>query len=41
MHASGDAENVQTTDEHEKLVAIQSEELNPHAEQLQAAMNMT
>nr|XP_031827665.1 piezo-type mechanosensitive ion channel component isoform X1 [Nomia melanderi] len=41
MHAAGDAENVQTTDEHEKLVAIQGEELNPHTEQLQAAMNMT
>ncbi|XP_076644293.1 piezo type mechanosensitive ion channel component isoform X5 [Halictus rubicundus] len=41
INATGDGESVQTTDEHEQLVAVQGEELDPHAQQLSTSMNMT
>ncbi|XP_076169043.1 piezo type mechanosensitive ion channel component isoform X2 [Ptiloglossa arizonensis] len=41
IHVSGDHENAQTTDEHEKLVAVQGEELSPHTEKFHKAMDMT
>ncbi|XP_076285708.1 piezo type mechanosensitive ion channel component isoform X3 [Lasioglossum baleicum] len=40
IHATGDGESVQTTDEHENLVAVQGEEVDPHAQELPTAMNM-
>ncbi|XP_015433608.1 PREDICTED: piezo-type mechanosensitive ion channel component [Dufourea novaeangliae] len=46
ISASGDGENQQTAqetipNEHEKLVAVQGEELSPHSEHFHKAMNMT
>ncbi|XP_078033569.1 piezo type mechanosensitive ion channel component isoform X1 [Augochlora pura] len=41
MQATGDGETVQTTNEHEKLVAIQGVELDPYVEELPTAVNMS
>ncbi|XP_054011749.1 piezo-type mechanosensitive ion channel component isoform X2 [Hylaeus anthracinus] len=41
MHAVGDGENAHTTDEHERLVAVQAEEMNPQIENFHKNMDMT
>ncbi|XP_076765205.1 piezo type mechanosensitive ion channel component isoform X3 [Xylocopa sonorina] len=41
LRPTADGENVQIIDEHEKLVAVQGEELNPLNEDFNNAMNMT
>ncbi|XP_043598036.1 piezo-type mechanosensitive ion channel component isoform X4 [Bombus pyrosoma] len=41
LHAAGEGENAQTTNEYEKLVAVQGEEINPTNEEFNKAMNMT
>ncbi|XP_076240297.1 piezo type mechanosensitive ion channel component [Calliopsis andreniformis] len=41
INVMGDGETVHTTDEHEKLVAIQGEEMGPHTQDFQKTMNMT
>ncbi|XP_068981156.1 piezo-type mechanosensitive ion channel component isoform X1 [Bombus flavifrons] len=41
LRAAGEGENAQTTNEYEKLVAVQGEEINPTNEEFNKAMNMT
>ncbi|XP_043265377.1 piezo-type mechanosensitive ion channel component [Colletes gigas] len=41
IHLTGDGETAQIIDEHEKLVAIQGEELSPQTEKFHKAMDMT
>ncbi|XP_017788930.1 PREDICTED: piezo-type mechanosensitive ion channel component [Habropoda laboriosa] len=41
LNATGEGENVQSIDEHEKLVAVQGEEIHPLNEEFNKAMNMT
>nr|XP_034178628.1 piezo-type mechanosensitive ion channel component isoform X2 [Osmia lignaria] len=41
LNIRGEGENPETHDENERLVAVQSEELNPQNEKFQKAMNMT
>ena len=39
--AAGQGESAQATDEYEKLVAVQGEEVSPMQEEFNKAMNMT
>ncbi|XP_060823616.1 piezo-type mechanosensitive ion channel component isoform X6 [Bombus pascuorum] len=41
LRAAGEGENAQTTNEYEKLVAVQGEEISPANEEFNKAMNMT
>ncbi|XP_076479042.1 piezo type mechanosensitive ion channel component isoform X10 [Bombus vancouverensis nearcticus] len=41
LRAAGEGENAQTTNEYEKLVAVQGEEISPTNEEFNKAMNMT
>lgn len=42
VHAAGDADNIpSTTNEDENVVAVQGEEVHPHAESFSKAMDMT